>query len=83
MHTHGEATGQCQESCSVALHSACEWVCTCHSVCMEVRCQGVHMSQRIYEGQMSTCKSLFSPSTMWVPQVKLTLSGLAASTFPC
>lgn len=34
-------------------------------------------------GQRTTCWSWFSPSTMWVPGVKLTLSRLAGSSFPC
>lgn len=69
MHTHGEATGQCQESGSVALHSACEWVCTCHSVCMEVRCQGVYMSQRMCGGQMSGCA--YGTAYVWRSDVNL------------
>jgi hypothetical protein len=45
--------------------SLCVYVCVCHSTCADVR---------------TTCKNLFAPPTMWVPEIKLRSLGLAAST---
>lgn len=35
----------------------------------------------MWEGQRTICISLFSPSTIWVPEIELRSSALAASTF--
>ena len=43
-------------------------------VCM---CTLVNM----WEGQRTICISLFSPSTIWVPEIELRSSAVTASTF--
>lgn len=44
-------------------------------------CESVHMSEYIYEGQRSTCRTWFSLPTMWVPGIELSSSAFAASFF--
>lgn len=60
----------------------CMWLCACHGdVCVYV-CDCVH-AMMMWGNQRSTCRSLFSPSTMWVPETELRSSGWVAGTFIC
>lgn len=45
--------------------------------------ESTHMPWRLYGGQRTTCRSWFSPFTVWVLGIKPGSSGLVASTFTC
>ena len=65
----------------------CVYVCICVSVCVLCVCMymcvyvHVHVHMCMCAGEVrGQLVRLFSPSTMWVPEVRIKLSGLVAST---
>lgn len=44
-------------------------------------CVDMHVPQQACGGQRAATRNWFSPCTMWVPRIKLRLSGLEARTF--